>query len=59
MHVLFVHRNYPAQFGHIAGHLIRECGCQCTFVSETAPGRTGGIDKVQYKAKGAPVYQRR
>ncbi len=52
MHVLFVHRNFPAQFGHIAGHLIRKGGYKCTFVSETAPGHAGGIDKVQYKTKG-------
>ena len=26
MHVLFVHQNFPAQFGHIAGHLVQRHG---------------------------------
>ena len=52
MHVAFVHKNFPAQFGHIAAHLVEQRGCSCTFVSEKAPGRAGGIDKVQYKTKG-------
>ena len=33
MHVLFVHQNYPAQFGHVAAHLPRGHGYRCTFVS--------------------------
>ncbi|HEY0009788.1 MAG TPA: glycosyltransferase [Tepidisphaeraceae bacterium] len=52
MHVLYVHQNFPAQFGHIAGHLVRSLGWQCTFVSETAPGRVEGIEKIQYKLAG-------
>ncbi len=52
MHILFVHKNFPAQFGHIAAHLIQEKGYRCTFVSETAPGMAGGIHKVQYKPEG-------
>ena len=52
MRVVFVHKNFPAQFGHIAAHLVEERGCSCTFVSEKEPGRAGGIDKVQYTTKG-------
>ena len=28
MHVLFVHQNYPAQFGHVAEYLARGHGFQ-------------------------------
>ena len=52
MHVLYVHQNFPAQFGHIAGHLVRSLGWQCTFVSETPAGRVEGIEKIQYKLAG-------
>jgi glycosyltransferase involved in cell wall biosynthesis len=30
MHVLFIHQNFPAQFGHIARKLVSEHGWQCT-----------------------------
>ncbi len=57
MNVLFVHPNFPAQFGHIAGHLVQKHGWRCAFVSETPGGRIdlgGGtfIDKVQYRTAG-------
>jgi glycosyltransferase involved in cell wall biosynthesis len=52
MHILYVHQNFPAQFGHIARHLVQKNGWQCTFVSETAPGTVEGIEKVQYKLAG-------
>ena len=57
MHVLFVHKNFPAQFGHIAAHLIQACGHRCTFVSEKEPGRDNGIDKVQYTVGGGATQK--
>jgi len=52
MHVLFVHQNFPAQFGHIARHLVRNRGWECTFVSKLPGGETSGIRKIQYNTKG-------
>lgn len=48
MHVMFVHQNFPAQFGHIAAHLVDRLGWRCTFVSERDPGVAHGIEKVHY-----------
>lgn len=52
MHVMFVHQNYPAQFGHIARHLVSAQRWRCTFVSETPAGNDQGIEKIQYKIQG-------
>ena len=57
MHVLYVHQNFPAQFGHIAHHLVQKLGWRCSFVSETAPGNAGGIEKIQYKLQGGATKQ--
>ena len=51
MHVLFVHKNFPAQFGHIAAYLTEQSGWRCTFVSETAPGVVAGVRKIQHQPK--------
>jgi glycosyltransferase involved in cell wall biosynthesis len=52
MHVMFVHQNFPAQFGHIARHLIRTRGWTCSFVSKTPPGDVDGIRKIEYATGG-------
>jgi len=38
MQILFVHPNYPAQFGHIAVRLLRERGVEAVSVTRAAPG---------------------
>ena len=51
MHVLFVHRNFPGQFGHVAARLVRR-GWRCTFVSARGPATVDGIECVRYTARG-------
>lgn len=57
MHILYVHQNFPAQFGHIAAYLHRTRGWRCSFVSETQPGVVDGVEKVQYKIAGGATVQ--
>ena len=52
MHVLFVHKNFPAQFGHIGRHLVDNHGFQCSFVCELDPAEIDGIERIQYKIDG-------
>jgi glycosyltransferase involved in cell wall biosynthesis len=53
MHALFVHRNYPAQFGHVAEYLVRERGWRCSFVSELEPATVNGVERIRYMPRGA------
>jgi glycosyltransferase involved in cell wall biosynthesis len=49
MHILFVHQNFPAQFGHVAHYLAQRPGFRCTCVSQQPPGSGGGVERIQYK----------
>lgn len=52
MHVLFIHQNFPAQFGHIAAYLIRQKGYRCSFVSQKPAATLEGIERIQYHTRG-------
>jgi len=52
MHILFCHKNFPAQFGHIASYLIKNHGFRCSFVCELPSGVFDGIERIQYKIQG-------
>jgi glycosyltransferase involved in cell wall biosynthesis len=57
MHVLFVHQNFPAQFGHIARYLMEKKGFRCTFVSQKEPGFSDGVERIQYHVRGGARAQ--
>jgi len=57
MHVLFIHQNFPAQFGHIASYLAVRKGLRCSFVSEKPAATVGGIECIQYRTKGGATAQ--
>lgn len=50
MHILFVHQNFPAQFGHVAVHLARK-GYRCTCISAATPPKVPGIEVLQYQQR--------
>ncbi|MFM7163313.1 MAG: glycosyltransferase [Planctomycetaceae bacterium] len=52
MHVLFIHKNFPAQFGHIAARLAARPGQRCTFLSEAGPAVVDGVEVVPYRPRG-------
>lgn len=55
MHVLFVHPEFPGQFGQVARSLARERGYRCTFLTAAeAPTEDQGIRVLRYRpAEGA------
>ena len=57
MHILFIHQNYPAQFGHIARYFVQRKGFRSTFLSQNAPGVDGGVERIQYLIQGGATPQ--
>ncbi|HYL80434.1 MAG TPA: hypothetical protein VEU07_06450, partial [Candidatus Acidoferrum sp.] len=52
MQLLFVHPNFPAQFGQIARRLAERQGVECVFVTHARPGVCEGIRCLHYEVKG-------
>jgi len=57
MNVLYIHQNYPAQFGHIAANLVKNRGWKCTFLSQLPPANDQGVDRIQYVLAGGAIKQ--
>jgi glycosyltransferase involved in cell wall biosynthesis len=57
MHVLFVHPNFPAQFGQVAALLSGRPGWRCSFLSEKPAGRVGQIELIPFVRKGGATAQ--
>lgn len=55
MHVLFVHPNFPAQFGHLGERLLREPGHRVTFATKRITGFVNGIECVRFEPKGGAI----
>ena len=55
MHILFVHQNFPAQFGQIASYLAQRQRFRCTFVSQQPPGTGGGIERIHREPRHVVV----
>ena len=52
MHVLFVHKNFPAQFGHVAQWLVEKHRWKATYISELPNAQFGGLKRIHYKPLG-------
>ena len=52
MHILFVHPNFPAQFGHIAHSLVRKHDMQATFATQAEGTGEGDIERIIYRQVG-------
>jgi glycosyltransferase involved in cell wall biosynthesis len=55
MHVLFIHPNFPAQFGHLAAHLSTKLGWQCTCLTSIDTTHLQlPFTHINYKVKPGP-----
>lgn len=52
MHTLFVHQNFPAQFGPVASRLAGRPGHRVTFLHRTGDGSIPGVEKVPFAPAG-------
>ncbi len=52
MRIVFVHPNYPAQFGHVAQQLSARHGDQCWFVTHRGSGQDGPVERIGYQIGG-------
>ena len=56
MHVLFVHRNYPAQFRYLAPRLARDFGWRCTYATHNAKAPdVPGVERVVCRVRARPT----
>ncbi len=49
MWILFLHQNFPAQFGQIAAHLAKNLGYRCTFVSQQEIADSAEIQQIRFQ----------
>ena len=54
MNILFLHRNFPAQFRHLAAHFARNPENKVVFITGREDGGIPGIYKAIYKLKREP-----
>lgn len=52
MQILFVHPNYPAQFGPVASRLARDRGVDCVALSRKPAGMLDGVRCLQHPVRG-------
>lgn len=57
MHILYVHQNYPAQFGHIARWLVQQRGWKCSFVTQADVKGDDSINRIVYKLQGGATLK--
>ncbi|MDD5168551.1 MAG: glycosyltransferase family 4 protein, partial [Syntrophales bacterium] len=54
MKILFLHRNFPAQFRHLAAVLGRDPGNRVVFITARREGEISGVRKIVYEPSRKP-----